>query len=139
MAAALAERCNEKSDHLRFSPVPNVLLVNSGVYDLTDEKTAWIRKDLSDKSLVKIISPNALVRKQMPPMLLIHSVADQNVPYTSAQTFAALMRAAGNRFELKSIEEGGHFIFDIPQYTPTVFAWRKEFLHTLGYPDCDGE
>jgi acetyl esterase/lipase len=139
LATALADQCDEKSDNLRFSPVPDVLLVNSGVYDLTDEKTAWIRKDLNDKDTVKKISPNALVRKHLPPMLLIHSVVDQNVPYSSAQTFVALMQAAGNPFEFKSIAEGGHFIFDHPKYTPIVFAWRKEFLHKLGYPDCDGE
>jgi acetyl esterase/lipase len=139
LATALADHWNEKTDHLKFSPVPNLILVNSGVYDLTDEKTAWIRKDLSNKKLAQQISPNNLVRKHLPPMLLIHSAADQNVPYASAQKFVSLMRAAGNKVEFKSLQDGGHFIFDHPKYTPAVFAWRKEFLHTLGYPDSDGE
>ncbi|MGF7078436.1 alpha/beta hydrolase [Mucilaginibacter sp. UYCu711] len=139
LATALANGWNEKSDHLKFSPVPNVLLVNSGVYDLTDEKTAWIRKDLKNKDLTKGISPNNLVKPHLPPMLLVHSASDQNVPYPSVQKFAALMTAAGNIFELKTLEQGGHFIFDHPAYTPTVFAWRKEFLKSLGYPDNDGE
>ncbi|HEX7756282.1 MAG TPA: alpha/beta hydrolase [Niabella sp.] len=139
LAAALASNWNEKSDHQQFSPVPDVLLVNSGVYDLTDEKTAWIRKDLSDKMLVKGISPNNLVREQLPPMLLIHSKADQNVPYSSVEKFVSLMQSAKNPVTLKSIEEGGHFIFADPKYTPVVFAWRKEFLNRLGYPDCSGE
>ncbi|ANH83085.1 hypothetical protein A8C56_20750 [Niabella ginsenosidivorans] len=139
LATALATDWNEKSDHLQFSPVPNVLLVNSGVYDLTDEKTAWIRKELKDKNLVKGISPNNLVRKHQPPMLLIHSKADKNVPYESAEKFLSLMQSAGNPVILKSLDEGGHFIFDNPQYTPTVFAWRKEFLNALGYPTNDGE
>lgn len=139
LITALADQCNEKSDHLKFSPVPNILLVNSGVYDLTDEKTAWIRKDLTNKDLVKKISPIELIRKKMPPMLLIHSTVDQNVPYTSAQKFVNLARAAGNKIEFKSIDEGGHFIFDHPKYVSTVFACRKEFLKRMGYPDNDGE
>jgi len=139
LATALASGWNEPSDRLKYSPVPNVLLVNSGVYDLTDEKTAWIRKGLKDKNLIKGISPNALVRKNIPPALLIHSSVDQNVPYASVQKFMELTKSAGNNTELKTIEQGGHFIFDHPAYTPAVFAWRKEFLKGLGYPDCDGE
>ncbi|SDH21499.1 alpha/beta hydrolase [Mucilaginibacter gossypii] len=139
LATALASGWNEKTDHLNFSPVPNVLLVNSGVYDLTDDKTAWIRKDLKNKDLVKGISPNELIRKNLPPTLLIHSMADQNVPYPSALKFVDLMKAAGNAPELKTLEQGGHFIFDHPAYTPSVFAWRKEFLKRLGYPGTDGE
>jgi len=139
LATALASEWNEKSDHLKFSPVPNVVMANSGVYDLMDEKTAWIRKDLSDKNLAKQISPNGLIKKNLPPMLLIHSTVDQNVPYASAQKFALLSRAAGNQVEFKSINEGGHFIFDHPKYVSTAFAWRKEFLKILGYPDSDGE
>jgi len=139
LATALANGWNEKTDDLKFSPVPNVLLVNSGVYDLMDEKTAWIRKDLKNKNLAKGISPNELVRKNLPPTLLIHSMADQNVPYPSVVKFVELMKGAGNTPELKTLEQGGHFIFDHPVYTPTVFAWRKDFLKGLGYPDSDGE
>lgn len=139
LATALANGWNEKSDDLKFSPVPNVLLVNSGVYDLTDEKTAWIRKDLTDKNLVKGISPNHLVRKNLPPALLIHSSVDQNVPYASAQDFATLSHAAGNQVELKTLEEGGHFIFDHPKYVGAVFSWRADFLKRLGYPLNSGE
>jgi acetyl esterase/lipase len=139
LTTALADQWNEKTDHLQYSPVPDVLLANSGVYDLTDEKTAWISKDLKVKDMVKGISPNDLVKKHLPPTLLIHSAADQNVPYSSAQRFAALQQAAGNKIELRTLEQGGHFIFDHPAYTSAVFAWRKEFLQKLGYPECDGE
>jgi len=139
LAAALATGWNEKTDKLKFSPVPNVLLVNSGVYDLTDEKTAWIRKDLKNKSLVKGISPNELVRHNLPPMLLVHSAADQAVPYPSVQKFVALMKDADNKFEFRTLEKGGHFIFADPLYTPVVFSWRREFLKQLGYPDAEGD
>jgi acetyl esterase/lipase len=138
LATALADQWNEKTDHLKFSPVPNVLLVNSGVYDLTDEKTAWIRKDLKDKNLVKSISPNHLVKKHMPPILFIHGTGDQSVSYASAKKFAEEMTITGNQFEFKSVDNGWHFIFDDPKYTPQLFAWRKDFLIKLGYPANDG-
>ncbi|MGN6394708.1 MAG: alpha/beta hydrolase [Mucilaginibacter sp.] len=139
LAAAMAKGCNEKTDNLKFSAAPNVVMANSGVYDLTDEKTAWIRKGLKNSDSVKQISPNFLVTKHMPPTLIIHSVVDQNVPYATAQKFSALMQAAGNRYEFKSLSEGGHFIFDDPRYTSQVFAWRKAFLDSLKYPKNDGE
>ncbi len=67
LATALVENWNEKTDNLNYSCVPNVLMVNSGVYDLTDENTLWIRQDLKNRnkseSLVKEISPNNLKKK----------------------------------------------------------------------------
>ncbi|MBN9299855.1 MAG: alpha/beta hydrolase [Filimonas sp.] len=139
LASALAKRWNEKTDDLKYSPVANVLLVNSGVYDLTDEKTSWIRKDLKNKKLVEDISPNYTVDSRMPPTLIIHGKEDQNVPFASAVRFVEKMSAAGNNCQFKPIENGGHFIFFEPKYTPQVFAYRKDFLLKLGYPDNDGE
>lgn len=72
-------------------------------------------------------------------MLIIHSVVDQNVPYATAQKFATLMRATGNRCEFRPLNEGGHFIFDDPRSIPEVFDSRKTFLNSLGYPKNDGE
>lgn len=40
LTSAMADRWNEDTDNFNYSPVPNVLLVNSGVYDLTDQNTA---------------------------------------------------------------------------------------------------
>ena len=132
LATALAEGWNEKSDHLKFSPVPNVLLINSGVYDLTDEKTTWIRKDLKDKNLVRGISPNALVKTHLPPTLLIHSATDQNVPYASAQKFASLMKAAGNSFEFKNHRTGWSFYIRSSIVYANRFRLAKRILKTPG-------
>ncbi len=67
VATALVDNWNEKTDDLSYSPVPNVLLVNSGVYDLNDDNTTWIRQGLRDRNqdenLVKEISPNYLIKK----------------------------------------------------------------------------
>ena len=78
LATALVANWNEKSDNLKYSCVPNVLMVNSGVYDLTDENTLWIRQDLRNRNqsetLVKEISPIYLIKKYFPPTLIIHAL-----------------------------------------------------------------
>lgn len=134
LCAALADKWNEKSDDLKFSSVPNVLMVNSGVYDLTDQNTAWIRKDLKDKNLVKEITPNYLLKKGMPPTLIIHGSGDQNVPYSTAQKFVAEMTEAGNStIYFQTLKGAGHFIWFDPKYSSDVSRLRSEFLTKLGY------
>jgi fermentation-respiration switch protein FrsA (DUF1100 family) len=90
------------TDDLRYSPVPNLIMVNSAVYDLTDQNTAWIRKDLTDKDLVKSISPNFLVHGGLPPMLAIHGTSDGNVPFATAEKFKDEMVKAGNKAGISS-------------------------------------
>lgn len=134
LCTALADKWNERSDDLKFSSVPNVLMVNSGVYDLTDQNTAWIRKDLKDKNLVKEISPNFLVKKGMPPTLIIHGTGDQNVPYSTAKKFVAEMSEAGNStIDFQTLKDAGHFIWFDPKYSSDVSKIRSEFLTKLGY------
>ena len=134
LCAALADKWNEKSDDLKFGSVPNVLMVNSGVYDLTDQSTAWIRKDLKNENLVKEISPNYLTKKSMPPTLIIHGTGDQNVPYSTAQKFVTDMTQTGNStIEFQTLEGAGHFIWFDPKYSSEVSRLRSKFLAKLGY------
>jgi acetyl esterase/lipase len=134
LCAALADKWNEKTDDLKFSSVPNVLMVNSGVYDLTDQNTAWIRKDLKDKNLVKEISPAYLFKKNFPPTLIIHGTDDKNVSYSTAQKFVTEMKGAGNNtIEFESLTGAGHFIWYAPKYSSEVSRLRNEFLTKLGY------
>ncbi len=134
LCAALADKWNEKSDDLKFSSVPNILMVHSGVYDLTDQNTAWIRKDLKDKNLVKEISPAYLFKKNFPRTLIIHGTDDKNVSYSTAQKFVTEMKEAGNNtIEFESLTGAGHFIWYDPKYYPQVSKLRNEFLTKLGY------
>lgn len=134
LCATLADKWNEKTDDLKFSSVPNVLMVNSGVYDLTDQNTAWIRKDLKDKNLVKEISPDYLFKNNFPPTLIIHGTDDQNVPYSTAQKFVTGLTKTGNsKIEFHSIKGAGHFIWFDPKYSSEVSRLRNEFLTKLGY------
>ena len=134
LCAALADKWNDKTDDVRFSSVPNVLMVNSGVYDLTDQNTAWIRKDLKDKNLVKEISPDYLFKKNFPPALIIHGTDDKNVSYSTAQKFVTGMAKTGNNtIEFESLKGAGHFIWYDPKYSPEISRLRSEFLNKLGY------
>lgn len=134
LATALAEKWNERSDDLRYSPSPNLLLVNSGVYDLFGDGTpTWISKPLKDKNTVKEISPVHLIRKGLPPMLLLHGTADQSVPYATAVLFESEMKKIGNDFEFHTLEGAPHEIWFDRRFTPTVVKLREEFLKKYGY------
>lgn len=109
-------------------------MVNSGVYDLTDKNTTWIRKDLKDKNLVKEISPGYLIKKNLPPALVIHGTDDHNVPYPTAKKFVDEMAKVGNStIEFQSLKGAGHFIWFDPKYSSEVSRLRSEFLIKLGY------
>ncbi|WP_337043821.1 alpha/beta hydrolase [Emticicia sp. 17c] len=134
LATALADNWNEKTDNLHLSATPNVLLINAGVYDLTDATTAWLRKDLADKNQAREISPLFLVRKQLPPTLVLHGTNDRNVSYASAKRFVEEMRAAGNTtIEFHTLEGAGHFIWFDKRFGPEVSKFRQDFLTKLGY------
>jgi acetyl esterase/lipase len=135
LATALVENWNEKTDSLKYSPVPNVLMVNSGVYDLTDDNS-WIRQGLrnrnQDENLVKEISPNYLIKKGLPPILIIHGTNDKNVPFSTAKEFVDRMKLEGNEIEFHVLEGAGHFIW-WGQYGKQVSEIRSKFLEKLEY------
>jgi len=51
----LVENWNESSDNLSISAIPNVIMVNSAVFDLTVNNTKWIKEYNQNKELVKEI------------------------------------------------------------------------------------
>ena len=133
LSTALADRWNESTDDLQISPTPNVLLINSGVYDLTIDNTKWITKNLKNKELVKQISPNHLEKKNMPALLMVHGTNDRNCPYWTAKQFKDDMEKTGSIFEFNQLDGAGHFIWYDPKYTEQISKWRKDFLSKLGY------
>ncbi|QEC74634.1 alpha/beta hydrolase [Mucilaginibacter ginsenosidivorax] len=133
LTSALAGTINEATDDLHYSPIPNILLVTSGVYDLTDQNTAWIRRTLKNKEEVKAISPAFLVRKGMPPVLALHGTNDGNVPFPSALAFEAAMKEAGNPLEFHALGGASHFIWLDRRYSGQVDSLQNAFLKKLGY------
>jgi acetyl esterase/lipase len=133
LATALADQWNEKTDDLKYNAIPNIILVNSGVYDLTDRNTAWIGAGLTDKNLVKQISPNHLIKKVSPCFLIIHGTNDRNCPYPTAEEFVQKMKQAGNNIEFHPLEGAGHFIWYDPKFSGQVSSIRSGFLKKQGY------
>ena len=134
LCTALANDWNESTDNLAYSAAPNLLLVNAGVYSLYAENTTdWITRDLKDKSLAKNISPLHLLRKGLPPMLIIHGTKDYSVSYDSAKEFADGMKKLGNDFEFHTLENAPHAIWYDRRFAPQVHTLRKAFLQKYGY------
>ena len=132
LATALADNCNEVTDNLEISPVPNALMVIAGVYDLTVENASWIRRAARSENLVLDISPNHLTKSGFPPTLIVHGSQDYNCPYPTAQYFAFKMKALGNKIDFHTIDGGGHFIW-FGEYSEEVGRIRGQYLETLSF------
>jgi acetyl esterase/lipase len=134
LTTALANEVNESTDNLNYNASPNLLLVNSGVYNLyADRSTDWISRALKDKNIVKKISPQHLLRAGLPPMLIIHGTNDQSVGYAWAKAFTDEMKQFGNEFEFQSLEGAPHYIWYDRRFSGKVAGLRKEFLKKYGY------
>jgi acetyl esterase/lipase len=134
LTTVLANDCNESTDNSEYSASPNLAMVNAGVYNLvSDDGTDWITRDLTDKSIVKKISPFHLLRKGLPPIIIIHGTNDQSVDYASAKEFADKMTKLGNDFEFHTLEEAPHYIWFDRRYSGQVSKLRKAFLLKYGY------
>jgi acetyl esterase/lipase len=133
LTTALASRWNEKTDDLKYSPTPNILLVNSGVYDLTIGNSQWITRNLKDKEMVNQISPNHLEKKNMPPLLVIHGTKDGSCPYWTAEKFRDDMAKTSNAFEFHHLEGAGHAIWFDQRFTEQISKWRIDFLLKFGF------
>ncbi len=132
LATTLVSNWNEHSDNLDISAVPNVVMVNAAVYDLTVPNSKWIVRDFDDPNLVKQISPNDLIKRTDTKYLLIHGEADGNCSFESAQYFYDNMKAIGNDITLHSIPDAGHFIW-FGKYAKDVYPTQSRFLQTLSF------
>jgi acetyl esterase/lipase len=132
LCAALLDGYNENSDNLAVSPKPDILMVNSGVYDLTvgnDWLTAML---VNNPDSVKTISPAFNLKKISQPILLIHGTDDNNVPYWTAAKFAKAMKELNNNIEFKTLEGSGHFFWYDPKYSDEMNKTRDAFLKANG-------
>jgi acetyl esterase/lipase len=111
LATSLVNNWNEITDDITVSAVPNVVIVNSGVYDLTSNNNRWITEYDEHKDLVKEISPNSLIQKTSTKFLLIHGENDRRCLYSTANDFYEKMKSLGNNVELHKINDANHFIW----------------------------
>jgi acetyl esterase len=83
------------------------------------------------------ISPAHHVKKGTPPTIIFHGKADTTVPYATAEAFARVMQAAGNRCELVGAEGQAHGYFNYGRGDGTHFkdtlARTDAFFVSLGW------
>lgn len=130
ITTSLVDNWNEKTDDISISPIPNVVIVNSAVYDLTSNSNRWIREYDENNDLVKEISPNSLIKQTSTKFLLIHGEQDRNCPYNTAVSFYDKMKSLGNTVELYSIKDGEHFIW-YGQHSQEVEQITRNYINTL--------
>lgn len=101
--------CEEKSDNLEISSVPNLMILYNPVLDTTNKgygaKNFKLEQQM-DLSLCHQVKP-AIV-----PTIIFHGTTDTTVPYENAERFERLMIAAGNECVLMPFEGKGHGFFN---------------------------
>ena len=82
------------------------------------------------------LSPAHHVKRGLPPAIIFHGRADTTVPFVTAEAYARVMRAAGNRCELVGFDGQAHGFFNFGRkggkYDETLAA-ADAFLVSLGY------
>jgi len=68
--------------------------------------------ELNEAGLKRLaeLSPYSMVKKGLPPFLLIHGTADEQVPYEQSPRFCEALKAKGGRCELYTVPGAGHGI-----------------------------
>jgi len=130
LAAALVENWNEESDDILVDAKPNIVIVNSAVYDLTVENSKWIAENQPDKDIVKEISPNSLVKPSTTKYMLIHGENDKRCTFSSAEYFFNRMKSLGNEIQLHKIADANHFIW-FGKNAAKVYHITQKYLESL--------
>jgi acetyl esterase/lipase len=79
------------------------------------------------------LSPAHHIGKGAVPTLIHHGTADATVPFASAEKFAQLMKAAGNRCELLPYAGQAHGFFNRPPFQQETLDKTDAFFFSLGY------
>ena len=132
LCAALLEKYNESTDNLDISPVPNLMMINSGVYDLSIA-SGGIWAEIEDRDSIISISPIHNIKKLDAPILMIHGTNDSYVPCWTAEKFYKDMQDLSNKVELQIIDGAGHFFWFDPKFIGEGWKVEKDFLKSNGY------
>jgi acetyl esterase len=79
---------------------------------------------------LRAASPTTLVSKTMPPFLFIHGNADEQVPYEQSPKMCELMRKAGVKCEVITVEGGHHGMLSW-ESRPAMAHWKQEMVTWL--------
>lgn len=127
-----------EGEDLSVSSVPNAMVLYNPVLDTT--KKGYGLKQVTEARKTEV-SLTHQVRPGIVPTIVFHGTGDTTVPFENAERFTRLMKAAGNRCELKAFEGQGHGFFN-----STFFRAKNKveiydqitndtvtFLRSLGY------
>jgi acetyl esterase/lipase len=142
LAASAAIFDDQPADAKRLSGAPNVLVLVSPAVAL--ESDGWAQQLLGSKTKINDVSPDAHVRKGLPPTIILQGSTDSVTPLSGVKRFCDRMIAAGNVCELHVYEGFGHLftpagIPDSGQPKPDpatradALAKAERFLKSLGY------
>ena len=133
LACAMTDKYNEKTDDLGISPTPNLIMVTSGLFDLTDVNNAWIMQYVKDKNALRQISPLYLVKTGLPPILIIHGRKDADEDYAIARHVATLIKDAGNHISFHPVDDAPHLLWLDTKYAGEAEKVQQDFLRKYGY------
>ena len=142
LAASAAIFDDQPADATRPSAAPNALVLVSPAVAL--ESDAWAKQLLGSRTNVSDVSPDAHVRKGLPPTIILQGSTDSVTPLSGVKRFCDRMIAAGNVCELHVYDGFGHLftpagIPDNGQPRPDsatrtdALAKAERFLKSLGY------
>lgn len=142
LAAAAAIFDDQPAGAKRPSAAPNALVLVSPAVAL--ESDGWAQRLLGTKAKISDISPDAHVRKGLPPTIILQGSTDTVTPLPGVRRFCDRMVAAGNVCELHVYDGFGHLftpagIPDNGQPRPDpatradALANAERFLKNLGY------
>ena len=142
LAASAAIFDDQPAVASRPSGAPNALVLVSPAVAL--ESDSWAQQLLGSKANIRDVSPDAHVRKGLPPTIILQGQQDSVTPLSGVKRFCDRMMAAGNVCELHVYDGFGHLftpagIPDNGQPKPDpatradALAKAERFLKSLGY------
>jgi acetyl esterase len=143
LSTALVRAGDDPAEDASVSCVPDALILFSPALD-TGSKGVWHDR-FPDKKAARRANLMRLIRRKLPPMLIIHGTADRVIPWEHSERFRKKNRWRFNKCRLLTYRGQGHgffnFNFDMNHYEITLneldaFLVERGFLQP--YPDEDG-
>jgi len=143
LSAALLKDGDDPADDISISCAPDAFVLFSPILD-TSPKGVFSER-FGDAKTARRASLMKLVRRKLPPMLIIHGTQDRVVPYEHSLRFKKKNWWRRNECHLLPYEAQGHgffnFNFDVRLYEHTLNDMDR-FFTALEYlaenPDYDG-
>lgn len=127
--AATLNGYDDPEDEISISAVPDALAFQSACLNtLVVEDFAFL---LQGRAEPEDLSPFHHLKSGMPPMCLIHGMADELVPFHSIKEYSEKSVELGNRCDLHPFEGTDHFFGNVDG--SEVFRLIDEFFVSLGY------